>query len=424
MQASTGLVEALRSFATTLTRIFRLNIQANPEDQLKAPVGALLNNIGPMFGIQIQAVTEAQVDEIGRPDMAVSKNGLLTGYIELKAPGKGADTRRFTGRDQKQWNRFKALPNLVYTDGSDWALYRDGVRVQRVMLTGDVTTGGTRAVGDNDGAALERLFRDFLSWDPITPRTPRALVEVLAPLCRLVRDDVVRAMERENTAISALAAEWRLYLFPDADDATFADAYAQTLTYSLLLARLSGTQVLNTDSAAQQLRNGHGLLGQTLRLLGQPEAREEIALGVDLLERTIKAVDVLALSKEGDPWLYFYEDFLAEYDPKLRGDRGVYYTPVQVVQAQVRLASQLLVDKFGKTYSYADRDVVVLDPAAGTGTYILVYLPLCSTESNALRLCMVRQRLAMQRARWQRTCTHSRYSLAHTLSPICVYPSG
>lgn len=70
----------------------------------------------------------------------------------------------------------------------------------------------------------------------------------------------------------------------------------------------------------------------------------------------------------------FYEDFLAEYDPKLRKNRGVYYTPVEVVQAQVRLVAQLLQEKFQKSLSFADDQVFFLDPAVGTGTYPLAAL--------------------------------------------------
>ncbi|MGH9800520.1 MAG: N-6 DNA methylase, partial [Blastocatellia bacterium] len=72
-----------------------------------------------------------------------------------------------------------------------------------------------------------------------------------------------------------------------------------------------------------------------------------------------------------DPWLYFYEDFLAAYDPKLRKDVGAYYTPVEVVRCQVRLIDDLLVNRLNKPLGFADPDVVTLDPAAGTGTYLL-----------------------------------------------------
>jgi len=62
-----------------------------------------------------------------------------------------------------------------------------------------------------------------------------------------------------------------------------------------------------------------------------------IAVAVDLLERVIAAVDPSKLTERGDPWLYFYEDFLAAYDSKLRKDQGAYYTPQPVVGVQVRL---------------------------------------------------------------------------------------
>lgn len=91
--------------------------------------------------------------------------------------------------------------------------------------------------------------------------------------------------------------------------------------------------------------------------------------------RTIAAVEPAELTrKDADPWLYFYEDFLAAYDRKLRNDAGVYYTPVEVVRAQVNLVSELLREKFGKVDAFADRDVTVLDPATGTGTYPLSIL--------------------------------------------------
>ena len=97
-------------------------------------------------------------------------------------------------------------------------------------------------------------------------------------------------------------------------------------------------------------------------------------MSIDLLERAIGAVDQAKVSHGGDPWLYFYERFLGAYDPKLRNDRGVYYTPVEVVRAQVRLAGELLRTRFGKQSAFADDDVVVLDPAVGTGTYPLAVM--------------------------------------------------
>jgi hypothetical protein len=110
-------------------------------------------------------------------------------------------------------------------------------------------------------------------------------------------------------------------------------------------------------------------------VLAQPSARREIEVAVDLLERVIAAVDPDQLTERVDPWLYFYEDFLASYDAKLRKDQGVYYTPAAVIGAQVRLAAELLEKRFNKRGSYADDGVIFLDPAAGTAAY-----PLAASE--------------------------------------------
>ncbi|MCA1715433.1 MAG: N-6 DNA methylase [Actinobacteria bacterium] len=365
----------LQKFVESLTNTYGSATRGQPEDQLKPPVVEFLRECGAAMNSNVSSKLESAVEGIGRPDVAVDTDGLLCGYVELKAPGTGANTSRFKGHNKEQWKKFASLPNLVYTDGNEWILYRTGERKARVALSGDVSSDGRSAVDADDAEKLSVLLRDFFSWDPIVPDTPKKLAEMLAPLCHLVRDDVLRALEDETSALSLLAAQWRDNLFSDADDAQFTDAYAQTLTYSLLLARFSGEEDLSTESAADALQSGHGLLAQTLRVLGDPQAREEISLGVGLLQRSIEAVDPTAVSKKNaDPWLYFYEDFLAAYDKALRNDRGVYYTPVEVVNAQVRLVSDLLVNKLGKTLSFAEKDVVLLDPAAGTGTYPLAAL--------------------------------------------------
>lgn len=366
----------LKAFAADVTAKFGLNLSFSPEDQLKSPVKTVLEEAGRLLHLDVNAVTEVHVHELGgRPDIGVTAAALLAGYIELKAPGKGANPDKLKGADKTQWQKFQDLPNLLYTDGNEWALYRNGERIGKMIrLAGDVTTDGIEAVSAEDATALFDLLRDFLHWQPIVPATPKALAKMLAPVCRLLRTDVLAALEDPGSNLTMLAQDWRKYLFPDADDKQFADAYAQTLTYALLLARLSGTgDMMSLPSAAKSLRTGHRLLADTLKILGDDAALELIEVPVALLERIIAAVDVSALTNnaQDDPWLYFYEDFLAEYDPKMRKDRGVYYTPVPVVQTQVRLVAELLTTRFDAEFSFVDPHVVTLDPAAGTGTYIL-----------------------------------------------------
>src|SRR3546814_19996141 len=81
-----------------------------------------------------------------------------------------------------------------------------------------------------------------------------------------------------------------------------------------------------------------------------------------MLQRSLEELDPHDfLKSKPDLWLYFYEDLLAAYDPKLRKDYGVYYTQREVVELQVRLAGELLEKRFGKKLGFDDDGVVRLE---------------------------------------------------------------
>ena len=366
-------ISILEQFSEDLEAKFTRLGTASPEDQLKEPVADLVKDAGDAVGLSVESRTEVHLAEHNvRPDVAINVGGLICGYIELKAPGLGADAPKLKGKHNKaQWNKLKGLPNLIYTDGREWALYRSGERRGRIVrLDDEPTERGRKAVTKDNADALGALFRDFLGWNPIVPHQPRRLAEYLAPLTRFLRAEVEAALSDPTSAAALLAGEWRQYFFPEADDGQFADAYAQTVAYALLLARLSGADDLDPAAAAATLGRNNGVLALALERLGQREAREELRVGFELLQRSLMALDPHDFLKtDPDIWLYFYEDFLAAYDPKLRRDYGVYYTPRQVVELQVRLVSELLESRFGKTAGFADDGVVFLDPAVGTGTY-------------------------------------------------------
>jgi hypothetical protein len=368
-------LDALNTFAADLQEKFSLPGTANPEDQLKGPVGNLLTDIGKLFGVHVATKTEAQLSEHNvRPDIGVYSDGLICGYIELKQPGLGANAPKLKSKHNKeQWEKLKNLPNLVYTDGREWALFRAGELVGTLLrFRDDPSQPGSKAIDDQDADRFEGLIKDFLFWAPHVPHKPTELAIYLAPLTRFLRNEVEAALLEEGSAVSLLAEEWRNFFFPDADNAQFADAYAQTITYALLLARLSGAQELSPAEAAKTLDKGNGLLARTVELLGQTAARDELRVGFELLQRSLAALDPAEFMKgKPDLWLYFYEDFLAAYDPKLRNDYGVYYTPREVVALQVRLAAELLEKRFKKKLGFADDGVVFLDPAVGTGTYLV-----------------------------------------------------
>jgi hypothetical protein len=371
--------EALQSFAEEVkTRMTQLT-HGEPEDQLRSPFENLMADAARALGWNVVCTGEAHLpDRLGRPDYAVRLNQLLAGYVELKAPGTGADVKRFSGRNRDQWRRFSAISNICYTDGNEWALYRSGQRVgQVVRLSGDILVDGKKAVTPEDSYAFEGLLRDYLSWQPIIPIDRKGKIDLkgfaalLAPLCRMLRDDVTDALKDPKSPLVQLAKDWRQLLFSDASDERFADAYAQTVAFALLLGRSDGADPLTPGSAEAALSAQHSLLSRALQVLTDPGARAEMAASLDLLLRAIAAVPTASLSGPEDPWLYFYEDFLASYDPKLRKNAGAYYTPVEAVRAQVRLIDDLLVNCFARPLGFVDPGVITLDPAAGTGTYLL-----------------------------------------------------
>ena len=379
MDDSVLIYNALQNFAAAVTEKMTQMTSGEPEDQLRAPFEGFISNVATALGWNAVCTGETPLpDHIGRPDYAVHLNDLLAGYAELKAPGVGVTATRFKGHNREQFKRFSAIPNILYTDGNEWALYRNGEREREVVhISGDITDDGGRAVTAGDALAVERLLRDFLLWEPIIPTDRngkldlKGFAELLAPLCRLLRDDVTDALKNQASPLVQLADDWRQSLFPDASNEQFADVYAQTVTFALLLARSESDDPLTLNSAQDILVAQHGLLSRALRVLTDPDARTEITASLDLLLRVIAAVPPTDLSGSQDPWLYFYEDFLAVYDPELRKNAGVYYTPVEVVHAQTRLIDDLLVNRLNKPLGFADPDVVTLDPAVGTGTYLL-----------------------------------------------------
>jgi len=408
-----AILPALREFAQAVTAKMNSPTAGGREEQLRAPFDAFMAEVGRALAIEIVCTDNTPLPErLGTPDFAVHAGGLLAGHVELKAPGTGADPRHFTGHNRKQWERFKAIPNLIYCDGNEWGLYRHGKAVRPIVrLSGDVARRGRKAVSAKDAQGILGVLTDFLSWDPqhILPKTRDNRLDLtqfprmLAPLCRMLREDVTDALEDPQSPLVELAQNWHQLLFPHTDKKQFADAYAQTVTFALLLARSEGADLgpasKNLEAqAAQGLRNAetalaaeHSLLSRALQELTDPTAHREIIASLHLLLRVIGRVPPGALKspKEAllfryehtlpieaaeDPWLFFYENFLAAYDRELRKDAGAYYTPVDVVFAQVRLIDDLLTNRLGKPLGFADRAVVTLDPSVGTGTYLLAVI--------------------------------------------------
>jgi hypothetical protein len=356
------------------------NIAASgePEDQLRAPFEALLLDLTELVGQPrdaVVAVGESSVSDLKtRPDYAVTRRNVLVGFIELKAPRKGADPRKYKNKhDKQQWAKLQSLPNLIYTDGNAFSLWRGDELVSLVQLDGDIETSGSQL---DTPSELLKLFNDFLLWEPVPPRDAKQLAHQSAQLCRFLRDEVTEQLAAGSEALTGLATGWRKMLFPEATNEQFADGYAQAVTFGLLVARAKNIRIGDgIDRVAKELGATNSLIGAALRIMTQ-EVESETTLKTSLatLSRVLDVVQWEAISK-GDPdvWLYFYEDFLEAYDNALRKKTGSYYTPPEVVAAMIRLVDEALSspDRFGLSRGLASNEVTVADPAVGTGTFML-----------------------------------------------------
>lgn len=378
------VAKAVSNFgAAAKAKLANIAAIGQPEDQLRAPLEDLIPALAIAVGIagDVVLVGETSLSDLKtRPDYSVTVGGgkakALVGFIEVKAPGKGFDPRKFKDEhDKGQWGKLKALPNLLYTDGNGVSLWRNGEIVGvPVALDGTVETSGAKL-----GAppALAPLIHDFLSWSPTPPKKPEDLAATAARLCRFLRDEVLEQLQLDNAELKELAGDWRKLLFPDASDDRFADGYAQAVTFGLLMAKSRKLSLTDGfDAIAKALGRTDTLIGAALRLLTD---QEQAVLGpsLDTLTRVLDVVDWDVIAK-GDPeaWLYFYEQFLAVYDNKLRRLTGSYYTPPEVVRAMVRLCDEALKSpgRFNRHKGLADAGVRIVDPAVGSGTFLLALL--------------------------------------------------
>ena len=352
------------------------------EASLTSPVEKLLTELASILGLQTAIYREAAAPDLNiRPDLAVYVAGAPVGVVELKAPDKGVPGTPHWGgrRNRKQWEGLKALPNVLYTDGKAWAVYHFGeLAGDVVVLDGSLEKSGSRLRPKDESFAA--LIQAFLYWKPSPPRDLRTLIRHSAGLCHLLRDEIATALRLERGgAMGNLFTEhltdWQEWLFPNLDDAEFADAYAQTVTFGLLLARREGVifEGLEIPDIGEKLASRNLLVGRALFILtARPDrgkSMEERSIVLQTMRHVIGAADWATWPAKGT-YHWLYEVFLETYDPALRRQMGVYYTPSEVTDFMVRFVDEVLRENLNIDAGLADESVVVLDPAMGTGTFL------------------------------------------------------
>ncbi|MGH8950740.1 MAG: type ISP restriction/modification enzyme [Acidimicrobiia bacterium] len=245
-------------------------------------------------------------------------------------------------------------------------------------LDGDLDRAGRR-LRPKDGNFIA-VLGDFLNWKPTPQHDLSELVRISAGLCHLLRDEVTDTLQRERRGDTAALftdhlADWQEWLFPDLTDDEFADAYAQTITFGLMLARREGVifEGHEIPDIGEKLAKQHLLVGRALSILTARPDRgasiEERSIVLQTMRRVIGASDWTNWPAAGT-YHRLYEQFLESYDPVIRRQTGAYYTPPEVSDFMTRFVDEVLQNKLNVRRGLADKDVMILDPAMGTGTFL------------------------------------------------------
>jgi hypothetical protein len=351
----------------------------------------------------VSALNEPKRVACGAPDFILQRGDIPVGHVEAKDLGIGLRAMKDANKGQQDRYR-KALPNLIYTNCLDWDFYRNGDLIASVTIA-DLLMGIQPRTDQYD--ALENLLRDFAAQRPQTITSPRVLAEMMAGKAVLIKDilgNALRADKDVQTELTGQYKAFREHLIHDITPEDFGDIYAETIAYGMFAARLHDTS-LDTFSRAEALDllpKSNPFLRSLFGYIAGPELDDRIRWVIDDLAAVFQAANVKKimegfgkLTGQNDPFLHFYETFLAAYNPAKRKARGVWYTPEPVVNFIVRAVDEVLQTEFGLPDGLADtskvtidwdtgetRDgkavtirkevhrVQILDPATGTGTFL------------------------------------------------------
>ncbi len=351
----------------------------------------------------VTALNEPKRVACGAPDFIIQRGDIIVGHAEAKDLGVGL--RGMKDANKGQQDRYRAaLPNLIYTNCLDWDFYRNGALIASVTIA-DYLMGIQPKPLHHD--TLENLLRDFIAQRPQTITSPRVLAEMMAGKAVLIKDILGNTLRADNDLQTELTGQFKAFkehLIHDITPEDFSDIYAETIAYGMFAARLHDTS-LNTFSrqeALELLPKSNPFLRSLFGYIAGPELDDRVKWVIDDLAAVFQAANVKKLMEgfgkltgQNDPFLHFYETFLAAYNPAKKKARGVWYTPEPVVNFIVRAVGEVLQTEFGLPDGLADTSKVtvdwdtgetkngkavtikkqvhrvqILDPATGTGTFL------------------------------------------------------
>ena len=352
----------------------RGEVDATAELSLHTHLKTFLEQAAAHLGYGVTLTHEPRRLEIGRPDFVVKvPSGGFLGYIEAEAPNKNLEA--LTGHAQSQNARFiKNLDNFLLTNFIEFRLY-----------TGGALRASAKFSGTDEGSAnsVAALLDRFLGARPMSIETPAVLAKHLARRTSELQTQIAATLKDEGSDVYRMFSAFKATLLSTLSPSDFADMYAQTLAYGLFAARctLPNATHFSRLTAAEALPRSNPFLRQLFHLVASPTLEENVTYILDELANLLQNVSTTMLrtafatkTHSEDPVIHFYESFLAAYAPRRRVERGVYYTPPQVISYIVRSVDTLLKTHLKKQDGLADDATLILDPATGTGGFLLAVL--------------------------------------------------
>ncbi len=397
----------LKEYISTVNQKYRAGNAT--EHTYRGALEQLMQSLLP----KLRIVNEPKREKCGAPDYIASrKDGMPVFYIEAKDIGDNDLDGRNPHGHKEQFTRYKqALDYIIFTDYLDFHLYEHGEFVDSVRLA-EVKGDKIVAIKENEEKFLNLI--EHVGNNAIQRITSASrLAKMMAGKARLLENIIEQAMndDTESYANENLQGQYQAFkdvLIQELKPSDFADIYAQTIAYGMFAARLHDDTPENfsREEAARLIPKTNPFLRQIFNNLAGNDLDERITWVVDDLVTVFLATDLQKIMKaysedklHHDPMIHFYEDFLSEYNPKLRKSKGVWYTPQPVVGFIVRAVDEILQKEFNlpeglADYSMIEREVTVeqsrdkrttdgmkhekrkfhrvqiLDPATGTGTFL------------------------------------------------------
>ena len=356
----------------------------------------------------IDATNEPRRIACGAPDFNITRKGVPVGHVETKDIGVNLDEmERGKGSNGEQFRRYSTLPNWILTDYLEFRWYAAGQKRLTVRVADFDGKGRIKAKPDGD-KKLEQLLAAFYHEPALTVGTARELAQRMAGTTRIIRDLIIASFKHETEeterklvqearepygAAMPSRGPWlhnwltafQETLIPDLTETEFADMFAQTLAYGLFAARIHApaNREFSREMAAFKLPKTNPFLRKLFAEIAGVDMPDTVAWAVEDLVNLLRHADMAEILRDfgkgrgkEDPVVHFYETFLAAYDPKVRDQRGVRYTPEPVVQYIVRSVDWLLQTRFNRPQGLADDNTFILDPAVGTATFLYFVLTL------------------------------------------------